>query len=32
MAEDSIRYEHLVQAVDKCLEADLEDVTVSAAM
>ena len=32
MAEDSIQYENLVIAVDKCLEADLPDVSVSAAM
>ncbi|WP_373046679.1 ExbD/TolR family protein [Vulgatibacter sp.] len=32
MAEDSIQYENLVTAVDKCLEAELPDVSVSAAM
>jgi len=32
MAEDSIQYESLVLTVDKCLEADLPDVSVSAAM
>jgi len=32
MAEDSIQYENLVIAVDKCLDADLPDVSVSAAM
>ena len=32
MAEDSIQYEHLVAAVDSCLEAELPDVSVSAAM
>jgi len=32
MAEDSIQYENLVLAVDSCLEAELPDVSVSAAM
>ena len=32
MAEDSIQYENLVTAVDKCLDAELPDVSVSAAM
>lgn len=31
-AEDSIEYQYLVQAVDKCLESDLPDVSVTPAM
>lgn len=31
-AEDAIEYEHLVRAVDLCLEADLPDVSVSPAI